>query len=499
MEFVVNSALAYGVDPVFEKEFASFTLQVLKIHSLMNQLHLNLKLISDELMIEQRNKLFKAMQSMFEEYRQREHAANLSTHTSEPSRRFNYICYDDDDYDYEESTIPLHEIISQLPPFIVITTSPLVLPIEDPEVSLLMENKELNTIPKNESGKFINDDESLSDKDVLKDNLKTYSNPLFKFDDEYISSDVNPLFDEVLEDNECKDSYDSNLDKSTFLVIPLFDSDEDEYFTSENDYLFDLESKNDKWKKILYDAPIDDLISEDKVFDPGICVKKISLTYVSLPFEDRPYLFFTYAVRILLLHFTYPVVSPFLLSSGSEDTIFDLNIFAFHFSHRCGTFISFNVYPNILNESPMEICSSTCFNPNIMMIWGRSKGNLFKRVECLRLKLKDVKTAIDDDPQNQSLRITRVKLQEEFYEAEADEEKFLYQQAKIKWLCEGDKNSRFFHRVLKGRKCKSKVHFITNNAGIRHEGDHIPQVVLKHFQEFLGTSYPVKESVETLF
>ncbi|GJR52155.1 hypothetical protein Tco_1402676 [Tanacetum coccineum] len=93
------------------------------------------------------------------------------------------------------------------------------------------------------------------------------------------------------------------------------------------------------------------------------------------------------------------------------------------------------------------------------------------------------------------------KLVEEFYEAEADEEKFLYQEAKIKWLCEGDKNSRFFHRVLKGRKCKSKVHFITDNAGIRHEGDHIPQVFLKHFQEFLGTSYLVKdiESVETLF
>ncbi|GJT26417.1 hypothetical protein Tco_0906692 [Tanacetum coccineum] len=65
------------------------------------------------------------------------------------------------------------------------------------------------------------DDESLSDEDVSEDNVKTYSNPLFEFDDEYISSDINPLFDEVLEDIECKDSYDSNLDESTFLVTPL--------------------------------------------------------------------------------------------------------------------------------------------------------------------------------------------------------------------------------------------------------------------------------------
>ncbi|GKF44338.1 hypothetical protein Tco_0130890 [Tanacetum coccineum] len=103
--------------------------------------------------------------------------------------------------------------------------------------------------------------------------FKIYSNPLFEFDDEYISSDVNPLFNEVLEDIECKDSYDSNLDESTFLVTPLSDSNKDECFTpiidvelllyhdpsisvvsilegftnkpplEENDDLFDLESK----------------------------------------------------------------------------------------------------------------------------------------------------------------------------------------------------------------------------------------------------------------
>ncbi|GKG04881.1 hypothetical protein Tco_0315268, partial [Tanacetum coccineum] len=54
--------------------------------------------------------------------RQREQASNLNTHTPEPSRRLNSICYDDgDDDDDEESTIPLNEIISQIPPSIAIT------------------------------------------------------------------------------------------------------------------------------------------------------------------------------------------------------------------------------------------------------------------------------------------------------------------------------------------------------------------------------------------
>nr|GEZ92805.1 hypothetical protein [Tanacetum cinerariifolium] len=79
---------------------------------------------------------------------------NQVTHTSESLRRFNSICYDDDDDD-EERTIPLSDIIFQLPLSIVITTSPPILPIEDPEDSLIMGNKELSTILEKESDEFI--------------------------------------------------------------------------------------------------------------------------------------------------------------------------------------------------------------------------------------------------------------------------------------------------------------------------------------------------------
>ncbi|GJS84181.1 hypothetical protein Tco_0750722 [Tanacetum coccineum] len=60
----------------------------------------------------------------------------------------------------------------------------------------------------------------------------------YTFNDEYVSSDVNPLFDEMLEDIECKDSYDSNFDKSTFLVTPLSDSNKDKCLTPREDIEF---------------------------------------------------------------------------------------------------------------------------------------------------------------------------------------------------------------------------------------------------------------------
>ncbi|GKE61400.1 hypothetical protein Tco_1511767 [Tanacetum coccineum] len=74
------------------------------------------------------------------------------------------------------------------------------------------------------------DDESLSDEDVPEDNVKIYSNPLFEFDDKYISSDVNPLFNEVLEDIESEDSYVSKLDEPDLLLTPISKLNEDECF-----------------------------------------------------------------------------------------------------------------------------------------------------------------------------------------------------------------------------------------------------------------------------
>ncbi|GJU73403.1 hypothetical protein Tco_1264808 [Tanacetum coccineum] len=69
------------------------------------------------------------------------------------------------------------------------------------------------------------DDESLPKEDDQEENFKIYSNPLFEFDDKYISSDVNPLFNEVLEDIESKDSYEQAL-----LVTHLSELNEDECF-----------------------------------------------------------------------------------------------------------------------------------------------------------------------------------------------------------------------------------------------------------------------------
>ncbi|GKB25693.1 hypothetical protein Tco_0865094 [Tanacetum coccineum] len=124
-----------------------------------------------------------------------------------------------------------------------------------PEDSLIMGDKNLSTIPKKESDEFIKSsdedlvpilsesedtsDESLLEEDVPKENFKMYSNPLFEFDDEYISSDVNPLFNEILEDIESEDSYVSKLDEPDLLVTPLSKLNEDECFDPGGDFVLE--------------------------------------------------------------------------------------------------------------------------------------------------------------------------------------------------------------------------------------------------------------------
>nr|GEU37484.1 hypothetical protein [Tanacetum cinerariifolium] len=162
---------------------------------------------------------------------------------------------------------------------------------EDPEDSVIIGDEDLSTIPEKESNEFI--------KSSVEDLVP-------------IPSESEDISDK---DIGSKASYDSNLDEPALLVTPLFVSNEDECFDpgddielllhrdpstpkmsvasilegstnepplEENDDLFDLESKQNEWKKILYDAPIDDLMTEDKVFDTGIHEKNFSPTYVHI-------------------------------------------------------------------------------------------------------------------------------------------------------------------------------------------------------------------------
>ncbi|GJU76719.1 hypothetical protein Tco_1273789 [Tanacetum coccineum] len=153
----------------------------------------------------------------------------------------------------------------------------------------------------------VSDDESLLEEDVPKENFKIYLNPLFELDDKYISSDVNPLFNEVLEDIESEDSYVSKLDEPYFLVTSLSKLNKDACFDPGGDFIlegksglstsdfnftgmmgchvFDLEGGTFLLEKLLNDNPSSPLPPKELNFTE----LKVIKYDVSMDFEDNYY------------------------------------------------------------------------------------------------------------------------------------------------------------------------------------------------------------------
>ncbi|GKC70896.1 hypothetical protein Tco_1116779, partial [Tanacetum coccineum] len=101
-----------------------------------------------------------------------------------------------------------------------------------------------------------NDDSTLK-KDLHEENFQDHSNPLFKFDDNFKTSTINPLFNEMEEEVEIKNSNvfdepvllntplsnkvaqeDNNDEINAFLAMEVSSNFEEGYFDSEGDIIF---------------------------------------------------------------------------------------------------------------------------------------------------------------------------------------------------------------------------------------------------------------------
>nr|GEV91779.1 hypothetical protein [Tanacetum cinerariifolium] len=274
------------------------------------------------------------------------------------------------------------------------------------------------------------DDESSHEEVIHEISFKTYSNPLFDLDEEIISSEFNLIHNEDLDSTPKNNRFntksyllESLLNRDNLMAsYPKFDYLLEEFFgeLAHIDLIppgiqeanCDPEEDIDLVERLLYGnsspRPPKDFNSKNSdviiesfspspilVKDSDPFMKEIDLFLASdgsipqgidsdysdsegdnlflerllhddpIPLPDI--LDFSNVVRVFLPFFNYPVTSSILLSSGSEDTIFDLGISDYHFSsfmpgvsHRNRTFMKFVVYPNHLNESPMKILSSTC-------------------------------------------------------------------------------------------------------------------------------------------
>ncbi|GJY12364.1 hypothetical protein Tco_0381673 [Tanacetum coccineum] len=314
---IVNGVLARSVDLVLVKDFASFALEVMKIHPLMiliqilslilqkvfnppsqpptysfefcgNDAHYGCDFPPQVPFIYNPEPCYNQDINLPQNF-QEERAANidqsppqemsiqdmkdLKQHYLDEMKSlindlkiiFNFIYDDDDD---KESSIPLSDVISELPSCIAITP---ILSTVEPVDSLIMKDEHLDTTPETESDELIkssvenlipipseseefsniesecdvpdfddsqttkfstfsnpffdnstsSDDESSHEEVIHEISFKTYSNPLFDLDEEIISSEFNPIHNEDLDSTPKNNRFDTE----SYLLESLLNRD----------------------------------------------------------------------------------------------------------------------------------------------------------------------------------------------------------------------------------------------------------------------------------
>ncbi|XP_071718831.1 uncharacterized protein [Rutidosis leptorrhynchoides] len=116
----------------------------------------------------------------------------------------------------------------------------------------------------------------------------------------------------------------------------------------------------------------------------------------------------------------------------------------------------------------------------------RYKGNLHARVVKLKVELEEAQMALDRCPFSTELRDDARCLLRAYNEAVLDEERFLKQKLKVEWLRVGDNNINYFHKIVKGKKHRSRISAIVNDQGVMVDDADIPKLFVSHFMNFLG-------------
>ncbi|XP_024963995.1 uncharacterized protein LOC112504288, partial [Cynara cardunculus var. scolymus] len=115
-----------------------------------------------------------------------------------------------------------------------------------------------------------------------------------------------------------------------------------------------------------------------------------------------------------------------------------------------------------------------------------SYGNLGQRVAFLKTELDRIQIDVDNDPSNADLGRDLGDIRLSYQLACWDEECAAKQRAKVKWLNEGDSNTKFFHRVIKERHHSNSIMSVCNSRGIYVSGDDVPKEFVDYFKSFFG-------------
>jgi len=118
--------------------------------------------------------------------------------------------------------------------------------------------------------------------------------------------------------------------------------------------------------------------------------------------------------------------------------------------------------------------------------WKRNhKTNAEERIRDIRYRLDKAVSEGTSTPREIH------NLKSELNQAYIDEEMFWKLRSRNKWTHEGDKNTKYFHEVTKGRRARNKIISIEDKDGVSTRGKTaIADIAVTYFRELFRSSTP---------
>lgn len=111
-------------------------------------------------------------------------------------------------------------------------------------------------------------------------------------------------------------------------------------------------------------------------------------------------------------------------------------------------------------------------------------GNITKRVEVARTLFESAQLSSSQCPQDTHLQAMERNLLEDYTRLLAFEESFFKEKSRIKWMKEGDKNTKFFHRSVKVHNAINKILRLQNEEGdIIEDYDIVETTAMAYFEK----------------
>eukprot|EP00253_Pinus_taeda_P008135 PITA_08135 len=143
------------------------------------------------------------------------------------------------------------------------------------------------------------------------------------------------------------------------------------------------------------------------------------------------------------------------------------------------------------NNNPIEQSKMARFQKKLKFLKGEIKkwnkenfGNIFKEKESILQDLKSIQQRLILEGRTEELAHKEQELESKLQEREQQEEVLWRQKSRIRWLKEGEKNTKFFHRTTVQRRMHNQISQVINAQGDKLETqEDIEKEFLNYFKE----------------